>query len=174
MNKLFPIIMFLLFASAGSPRAETLQLLDGTKLIGEIIHFYDGVLTFSTVDGKMRIDRKNIKSIVFKLPDPRAEFSTPEKTFKYWRERMIAGDFDGAVAAYALIFQGQVATQLNEMAVEDKTRMKREIGRTEFEILDVSTSGKKSVLKVKRKLGEKSEEAFLNFVLENSEWKMTP
>lgn len=174
MKKLLPFFLLLLLAIPFTARAETLQLLDGTKMIGEIVHYYDGVLTFSTVDGKMRIDRNNIKSIVFKLPDPRAEFSTPEKTFKFWRQRMIAGDFDGAVASYALIFQAQVAAQLNDMAVEDKSRMKQEIERTEFEILDVKTSGKKSTLKVKRKLGESSEEAYLNFVLENEEWKMTP
>jgi len=100
-----------LFALVGSlglaisvARAEVVELLDKTKLNVKIIHYYDGVYTVENGGQPMKLPKEKIRSISFQLPAPRAELSTPEKTFERWRKALAEGQLDKAVDCYALMY----------------------------------------------------------------------
>ena len=71
---------------AGLARAETIELVDKTKLNARIIHFYDGVYTVEANGQTIKLPKEKIRAISFQLPPARTEFSTPEKTFERWRK----------------------------------------------------------------------------------------
>src|SRR6516165_409243 len=91
---------------AATARAEVIELLDKTKMNGKVIHYYDGVYTIEAGGQTMKLPKDKIKSISFTLPAPRAEFSTPEKTFDRWRKALTDGAMDKAIDCYALVYQG--------------------------------------------------------------------
>src|SRR6185295_20271496 len=90
---------------ATGARAEVIELLDKTKMNGKVVHYYDGVYTIEAGGQTMKLPRDKIKSISFTLPAPRAEFSTPEKTFERWRKSLSDGSMDKAIDCYALVYQ---------------------------------------------------------------------
>ena len=54
-----------LTAFAGAARAETIELVDKTKLNAKIIHFYDGVYTVEAGGQSMKLPKDKIRSISF-------------------------------------------------------------------------------------------------------------
>src|SRR5262245_6711639 len=103
-----------LFAYALPASGEIIQLIDGTKVSGTIVHYFDGVYSIDTADGRIKIPKEKIKLISFELPPPRAEFSTPEKAFEVWRKAMVAGNLEAAVDCYALMYQGMILSSLTD------------------------------------------------------------
>jgi hypothetical protein len=169
---LLPI--FLVAALATGARAEIIQLLDNTQLNAKILHYYDGVFHLETAGGeKVELPVAKIKSITFKLPPPRAEFSTPEKTFARYKDALVKSDFNKVIDCYALMYQGMLAAQLGQSGDELK-KMQRDIEGMKFEIKGSKVSGSTATLKVQRSKGEDVETAEIRLVLENGEWKMTP
>ena len=75
------LALFLLMVLFTPPAlAEVVTLVDNTQVSGKLTHYFDGVLVLETTNGqKLELPREKIKQITFKLPPPRAEFSTPEK-----------------------------------------------------------------------------------------------
>jgi hypothetical protein len=163
-----------LLGSAPVCRAETIQLLDNTQIAGKILHYYDGVFQVETAGGaRVDVPREKIKQITFKLPPPRAEFSTPEKTFNRWNEMLAKGDMQKLVDCYGLMYQGMLAAQLSQSEDEWK-KMRKEVEGTKFEIKSSKVSGDTATLKVQRTKGDDVATAEIRLVLENGEWKMTP
>jgi hypothetical protein len=155
-------------------RAEVIQLLDNTQLAGKILHYYDGVFAIETPDGKkVDLPTNKIKSITFKLPPPRAEFSTPEKTFNRYKEALQKGDMAKVIDTYALMYQGMLAQQV-ERGGDELKKMQKEVEGMKFEIKGSKVSGSSATLKVQRQKGDDVETAEIRLVLENGEWKMTP
>ena len=98
--------------AAAPARAEVIQLLDNTQVSGKILHFYDGVFAIETSGGqKVDIPTAKIKAITFKLPPPRAEFSTPEKTFQRYKDALVKNDITKLIDCYALMYQGMMAAE---------------------------------------------------------------
>jgi hypothetical protein len=160
---------------ATSARAEVVQLIDNTQLNGKIVHYYDGIFSFETSDGqKVDLPTAKIKSITFKLPPARAEFSTPEKTFARYKDALLKNDTAKLIDCYALMYQGMMAAQLNQVGDEMKNKMRKEIEGTKLEIKSSKISGNNATLKVQRSKGDEVETADLRLVLENGEWKLTP
>jgi hypothetical protein len=156
-------------------RAEVIELLDKTKMNAKIIHFYDGVYTVETNGQTSKLPKDKIKSISFQLPAPRAEFSTPEKTFERWRKALLDGAMDRAIDCYALVYQGLVAKQMELGDAKGGVKqMKKEIESTKFQIKGSSTKGDTATLKVFRQKGDESDTGDIAFVRENGEWKMLP
>ena len=60
----------------------------------------------------MKLPKDKIRSISFSCRAPRAEFSTPEKTFDRWRKALTDGAMDKAIDCYALVYQGMLAKQM--------------------------------------------------------------
>lgn len=171
------LVFFLAIAaltSAGTARAETIQLLDNTQISGKILHFYEGFFQIETA-GAQRLDipRDKIKSITFQLPPPRPEFSTPEKTFRRWQEATAKGDLARLIDCYALMYQGLIQGQLGQSPDELK-KLQKEADGTKFEIKAAKMSGDTAMLKVQKSKGDDVMTAEIRFVLENGEWKMTP
>src|ERR1700742_3206811 len=113
-NRTRTTTMILALALAGSTlaataRAETVELVDKTKLNAKIVHYYDGVYTLDTNGQTIKVPKEKIKAITFQLPPPRPEFSTPEKTFERWRKALAEGATERAVDCYALVDQGMMA-----------------------------------------------------------------
>src|SRR3954453_9368495 len=91
-----------LLAAAGT-RAETIELVDKTKLNAKIVHYYDGVYTVETNGQTMKLPREKIGAISFQAPPARPEFSTPEKTFDRWRKALTEGASEKVIDCYALM-----------------------------------------------------------------------
>ncbi|MEK6607796.1 MAG: hypothetical protein AABZ30_09065 [Myxococcota bacterium] len=173
MIKLVLTLAIMLFAPA--VRAdEIVQLLDGTKLAGKVVHYYDGVLTFSVGGQDSKIPKDKIRSITFELPKARPEYATPEKTFERWRQALVRGDLPTVVDCYQLMAQGLVAQQMSEGNEDDFRKMRDEIKDTKFQVKSTQQKGESATLKVVRQKGDDIETAELRFVRENGEWKMTP
>jgi hypothetical protein len=159
---------------AAPARAEVIQLLDNTQLSGKIVHFYDGVFAIETSGGqKIDVPIAKIKQITFKLPPPRPEFSTPEKTFLRYKEALLKNDMQKVIDCYALMYQGMLASQIGQ-AGDELAKMQKEVQGMKFEIKGSKISGSNATLKVQRSKGEDVETAEVHLVLENGEWKMTP
>jgi hypothetical protein len=160
---------------AGLARAETIELVDKTKLNAKIIHYYDGVFTVEANGQTMKLPREKIRSIGFQTPPARAEFSTPEKTFERWRKALVDGDAERVIDSYALMYQGMLATQMGLGQTQDGIKkMQKEIAGTKFQIKESKTKGDTATLKVLRQKGDESDTGEVAFVRENGEWKMLP
>src|SRR5687768_3972959 len=126
-----PLLVLLLFAAAPA-RAEVIQLLDNTQVSGKIVHFYDGVFAIETAGGqKVDIPTNKIKQITFKLPPPRAEFSTPEKTFHRYKDALVKNDMPKVIDCYALMYQGMMAAQVGQ-AGDEMAKMQKEVQGMKF------------------------------------------
>ena len=162
-------------AVASPARAEIIQLLDNTQVSGKIIHYYDGTFAIETSDGqKVELPTSKIKSITFKLPPARAEFSTPEKTFARYKDALAKNDIGKLIDCYALMYQGVMAAELGHTTDEQRKKMQSEIAGTKLEIKSSKITGNSATLKVQRAKGDEVETADVRLVLENGEWKLTP
>jgi hypothetical protein len=169
-----PLLALVALLVAAPARAEVIQLLDNTQVSGKILHYYDGVFSVEVSGGqKVELPTSKIKAITFKLPPPRAELATPEKTFARYKEALLKNDMNKVIDCYALMYQGMLAAQLGQAGDELK-KMQREVEGTKFEIKGSKVSGPSATLKVQRSKGEDVETAEIHLVLENGEWKMTP
>ncbi len=166
-------LLCLVLLASGSARAEIIQLLDNTQINGKIIHFYDGVFEIEAGGQKVKLPTDKIKSISFKLPPSRAEYSTPEKTFNRYKDALLKSDFGKVIDCYALMYQGLLAQQL-EHGGDELKKMQKEIEGMKFEIKGSKISGSSAMLKVQRTKGDDTETSEIRLVLENGEWKMTP
>ena len=161
--------------TTGSARAEVIELLDKTKMTAKIVHYYDGVYTVEANGQTVKLPKDKIRSISFTLPTPRAEFSTPEKTFERWRKALSDGSTDKAIDCYALVYQGMLAKQMELGEAKGGIKqMRKEIEGTKFQIKGSTTKGDSATLKVLRQKGDESDTGEIAFVRENGEWKMLP
>ncbi len=164
-----------LFALAQPARAEVIQLIDNTQLSGKIVHFYEGTFAIETSDGqKVELPTTKIKSITFKLPPARAEFSTPEKTFQRYKDALAKNDMTKMIDCYALMYQGVMAAELSHATDDQRKKMQSEMAGTKLEVKSSKVSGNSATLKVQRTKGDEVETADVRLVLENGEWKLTP
>jgi hypothetical protein len=153
--------------------AEVIELLDKTKMNAKIVHYYDGVYSVESQGSTVKVPKEKIKSITFQMPSPRAEFSTPDKTFDRWRKALAEGSLEKVVDCYALMFQGMLAMQVGQVA-DGLKKMQKEVEGTKFSFKGSTIKGESATLKVTRQKGEDSETVDIPFVRENSEWKMLP
>ena len=162
-----------LLAVGLAAHAETVELLDGTKMTAKLVHYYDGVFTFEVAGQTTKVPQEKIRSIVFELPQPRAEFGTPKKTFDQWQAAFKARDFKRMIECYALMYQGMAAKQFESLTAEQKAEMWKQAATLDLKWESVEIKGEQAAAKIQAK-GEKAKFGGLNFVRENGEWKMTP
>lgn len=155
--------------------AETITLVDGTKMNGEIVHSYRGEYTIKTADGnEVVLDEAKIKSISFEAPKAREIYGTPEKTLEAWRTATLSGDERGMLDAYALMYQGMVAAEMDAMDFKGKSQMIADVTSTKFTVKDKKVEKTKATLTVEQEKDGEKRTGDIRFVLENGEWKMTP
>jgi hypothetical protein len=160
---------------AAGARAETIELVDKTKLNAKIVHYYDGVYTVEANGQTVKLPKEKIRAISFTVPPARAEFSTPEKTFERWRKSLVDGSIEKVIDCYALMYQGMLASQMGLGQTEGGIKkMQKEIEGTKFQIKGSSSKGETATLKVLRQKGDESDTGEIAFVRENGEWKMLP
>ena len=158
----------------GVARAEVFQLLDNTQLSGKLLHYYDGVFHVELATGqKVELPLGKVKTVTFKLPPARAEFSTPEKTFTKYKDALVKSDMQHVVECYALMYQGMMTAQLTQASPDELKKMQKEIEGTKFEVKGSKITGSQATLKVQRTRGDDVETSDVKLVLENGEWKMT-
>lgn len=165
------LFLFLVPALAS---AETITLVDGTKLSGEIIHTFRGEYTIKTPDGEIVLEKRKIKSISFEAAPAREIYGTPEKTLETWRSATLSGDERAMLDAYALMYQGMVAQEMDQMDFKEKSQMIADVSRTKFTVKDKKVEKTKATLTVEQEKDGESRTGDIRFVLENGEWKMTP
>ncbi|HVV16636.1 MAG TPA: hypothetical protein VHH90_05470 [Polyangia bacterium] len=164
-----------LVLAAGVARAETIELVDKTKLNAKVVHYYDGIYTVEANGQTMKLPREKIRAISFQTPPARPEFSTPEKTFDRWRKALGEGASEKVIDCYALMYQGMLATQMGLGQAQDgMKKMQKEIEGTKFQIKESKVKGDTATLKVLRQKGDESDTGEVAFVRENGEWKMLP
>jgi len=166
-------LVVVLTSTSRPASAEVIELLDKTKMNAKIVHYYDGVYSVESQGSTVKVPKEKIKSITFQMPAPRAEFSTPEKTFDRWRKSLAEGSLEKVVDCYALMFQGMLAMQVGQVA-DGLKKMQKEVEGTKFSFKGSTIKGESATLKVTRQKGEDSETVDIPFVRENSEWKMLP
>ena len=154
--------------------AETVTLVDGTKMNGEIVHSFRGEYTIKTADGEIVLDKKKIKSITFEAPVAREIYNSPEKTLEAWRTATLNGDERAMLDAYALMYQGMVAAEMEAMDFKGKSQMIADVSKTKFTVKDKKVEKSKATLTVEQEKDGETRTGDIRFVLENGEWKMTP
>ncbi len=165
----------LLWLACGvSARADVVLLIDGTKLNAKLVHYYDGMFTFDVAGERVKVPQSKVRSISFEAPKPRAEFSTPRKTFDQWLAAARAHDVKRMLDCYALMFQGVAMKQLEAMSAKDREAMWKEVSEMKLKWESVKVNGDRAVATVRAKRGKEEALGQLNFVKENGEWKMTP
>ncbi len=157
----------------GRARAEVVELLDGSKMFGTLLHYYDGLFTFRVSGGTLvKIPADKVKAIRFKLPKPRPALSTPAKTFWRQRKAFLRGDLQTFVDCYSLQYQTLLMHQLGAMPAEQLLAMKRQLEHVKFRIRSTRYKGNMAFLELSQSDGKNSATVTLQFVKENGEWKM--
>lgn len=174
----FTLAVSLTAGSARPARAEVLTLADNTQVMGKLTHYFDGTIVIETTAGqKLELPKERVKQITFKLPPPRPEFATPEKTFDRWRTAMLKGDMQKAIDCYALMYQGMVQQQMAQ-SPDNFKQAQKDLEGVQFEFKGVSFQNqgemKLATLKVRRTKTDNVQTDEIHLVLENGEWKMTP
>lgn len=160
-------------AAPAPARAEVIELIDKTRMIGKVLHYYDGVYSIEAQGSTVKIPREKIRSISFDLPKPRPELGTAEKTFERWRKALADGDMEKMIDCYALMYQGMLAMQVGQGA-EAMKAIKKEFEGAKFAVKGSSIKGETATLKVQVQKGTGSDTGEIAFVRENGEWKMLP
>ena len=158
---------------AGARAEEIIEMLDKTKVAGDIIHYFDGVFTVKAGGNTLKLPKDKIRSISYKLPAPRPALSTPTKTFQRWQKALESGDLETVIDCYALMYQGLLASQVGGSGDEIK-KMKEELKGSSFNLKGESLKGDTATLKVELKKEGAANTADIGFVRENGEWKMLP
>jgi hypothetical protein len=176
MQRFLPVILAAgLLAPAADARAdEVIQLVDNTKIVGTLVHYFDGVLTIKLPNGTdMKLPAAKVKDVRFKLPKPRAALSTPEKSYKRLRKAALGGDLATYLDCHSAYYQMFLHHQI-EMTGPDKfvKRLKKEWGDVQLQVVGTKIKGNTAVMKVRRTKGADSQEGELRFIKENGEWKM--
>ena len=177
INSLLTALVILAVTLGGATRAaadEAVYLLDNTKIVGKVLHYYDGLLTLRVPGGStMKLPVTKVKKVEFSLPKPRADFSTPRKAFDRLRKAALKADLETYIDCHSAYYQMFLNHQV-AMATPSKfvKRLKKEWGNIQLEVLDVKVKGKTALMKVRRKQDGQSQEGEMRFVKENGEWKM--
>ena len=171
------VVALTLFGTAPA-RAEVVTLVDNTRIYGEVVHYFDGELTVKTAAGvRVKLPTAKIKSIRFKLPKPRAAFSTPTKTFNRWKQSLLQGKLSVHIDCYAMMYQMMMTNMIGGMSKADFQKMVSGHRKTRYTIRSTRKKGKNlAFLKVAARLPGRSDAQVgeLLFVLENGEWKLVP
>ena len=158
--------------------AEVVTLLDNTRIYGQLVHYFDGELTIKTAGGvRVKLPVAKVKAIRFKLPKPRAAFSTPTKTFNRWKQSLLQGKMSRHIDCYAMMYQMMMTNMIGGMSKADFQKMVKGHRQTRYVIRGTRKKGKNlAFLKVAaRPAGQaKAQLGELLFVKENSEWKLVP
>jgi len=177
MKKLTIVSLMFMFCffNTGAAKGEVITLVDNSKVYGEIVHYYDGVLTIkspSKVELKLPVEK--IKHIKFKLPKPDPAFSKPKKTFARYREALAKGDIEKLISCFALQYQTMMMHQLGAMSLQDINNMRQAVKATNFKVKSTRFKKNMAFLKISQTHGKQTADAEIQFVKENGEWKMIP
>jgi len=161
-----------------APRAaradEVIQLTDKTRIVGQLLHYYDGKVTVKLPNGtKLKLPKAKIWRIRFKLPKPRAALSTPKKTFRRLRKAALRGDVATYVDCHSTYYQMFLNHQIAASSARKfARRLKKEWGQVQLKVLRTSYKKGMATMRVRRSKGGRSQDGELLFVKENKEWKM--
>lgn len=156
-------------------RAEIITLLDNSRIYGKVVHYYDGTLTVkSSGNVVLKLPVSKVKSIQFKLPKPRPEYSTPQKTFLRHYKALMSSRMQDYIECFSLQYQTLLMHQLGNLSMKDLQEMQRAAKGVRFTFKKVKYKGNLAVMEVVHTRGKTSETAVVHFVKENGEWKMIP
>jgi hypothetical protein len=171
---LFVVLACCTLLSNTAQAEESVELIDKTRIVGQVVHYYDGVLTLRLANGsKMKLPAHKVRSIRFKLPSPRAALSSPKKAFQRLRRAALRGDIatyiDGHSTYYQMALGHRIA--LGKKA-EFKKQLKRQWGEIQLKIVGTKVKGGMATMRIRSSKDGKSQTGEVHFVKENGEWKM--
>ena len=153
---------------------EVIELIDKTRIVGKLVHYYDGVLTVKLPTGaKMKLPAAKVRRLMFKLPKPRAAFSSPRKVFKRLRSAALRGDLRGYIDCHSTYYQMMLNHQV-ALAKPGKfaAQLKRQWGEVQLKVVSSKIKGATATMRVRSAKGGQTRDGEFRFVKENGEWKM--
>lgn len=171
--RLAPLVVGLLLP-LGARAEEVVLLVDNTKIVGDLEHFYDGMLTLKLPNGaRMQLPREKVKQVSFALPKPRPELGTPQKTFERLRNAALKGDIETYVDAHSAYYQMFLNHQVTQISPDRfKKQLREQWGNAQLQVVGSEIKDGLATLKVRRKDNGQTEDGEFRFVKENREWKM--
>lgn len=154
---------------------DQVRLVDNTKIVGEVLHYYDGMLTLRLPNGsKMKLPQRKIKGITFKLPKPRAALSTPRKTFNRMRKAALRGDVATYIDSHSAYYQMYLSHRASMTSMKKfRRQLKKEWGEAQLVVVSTKVDGRMATMHVRRRTkGHDAQQGEFRFVKENNEWKM--
>jgi hypothetical protein len=167
-------LLALLLAPRSACADEVIELVDKTRIVGKLVHFYDGTLTVKLPTGaKMKLPASKVLRVRFKLPKARPAFSTPRKVFKRLRRAALRGDIRGYIDCHSAYYQ----MMLNHQVALAKPRkfaaqLKKQWGEVQLKVVSSKVKGATATMRVRSSKGSQSRDGEFRFVRENGEWKM--
>jgi len=168
------IISFLFCSSIFPAQADILKLIDGTRMIGTLTHYYGGVFEFETKENTVTVPKEKVQSISFVAREARKEFSTPEDTFKTWIKAIRENKTETMVECYGLLYQSVIVRQMEDLSAEERHQVFSDFLKNDLKIVGREEKDGSINLKLEFSEDNKTETVWLKFVDESNEWKMYP
>ncbi len=132
----------------------------------------------STIIGAMKLKQCLWMGVFFFLScapkkfEPR--YSTPEETFRTWRQAAENLDLPLLVSCYADTAKAKLRDDLSKTSKEGLAAMQEEAKETKFEIEKIVYERHRAYLRVKRSLDGSDEIEVVTMVKEGPNWKIIP
>ncbi|MFH1706955.1 MAG: hypothetical protein ABIF71_03440 [Planctomycetota bacterium] len=173
MQRMARLIVLCVLAAAGAAWGEVVELVDGTRMSGTIVHAYGNAIELKGEGGEVLVlHLDKVRAIAFTRVQPRPEPASPEKTFAYYTEQVRQGKIVETIGCFRLMYQKMMAEQIAGMREADRAQMQEEMVKTDYVIGEAAVTGLTAKLKVTRKAGGEEEAAEIPFVKEEGEWRM--
>jgi len=113
-------LMLLLALLATAAHGDVVELIDGTRLTAELVHYYDGAFTLKTAGKTIKLPKAKVRAILVKMPEPRPEFASPRKTFDRWVAAVKRRDVAGMMDCYTLVYASMAAREFDLLSDKAK------------------------------------------------------
>ncbi|MBN2383665.1 hypothetical protein JXQ70_12395 [bacterium] len=157
-----------------SVEAEIFTLVDGTQILGELVHYYNQNFEIKTEAGLLTLPREKVITISFEKRQVSKEFATPEETFKTWLKAIKANDLDKMTQCYGLVYQNIFAMQMKEVSAQERQEIFEIFLSDSLKIIGTETKDNATMLQLEFEENGKTETVWLKFLNEAGEWKMYP
>lgn len=167
------VLLFLLFISVTILYADVVYLKDGKILSGSIINFNNDNFELLTEKDRIKLSKNEISIIVLESDKPSPNFSSPKKTFEFWKRSAIKRDLFGLSLCYEKAFRANKLKELQSFTETEIKDMSKKTKKSDFVIDPPVILGDRATMKVERIYKKKKMLEFVEFVLEDGEWRMS-
>ena len=174
--------------------AETIYLKNKSSISGTIQSFYEDKFVISTPGGSVQtIEKGAVEKIVFEtgpekapladkadaskpvnIPKSSADFSSPKKTFLYWKKAAEDGNTERIADCFLSAARDDQLAELKSYNKDKIKEMSKLTKGTDFSFSEPVYDGDRAYLSVTRKKGSMQRSEVVQFQKEGDNWKMLP